>query len=164
MLYTPGVAIDASLTYSRDFLCLDYPASWSVRQNRLIGLTDFCPSSDLSGAYPAGIALMTLPETGMDHEALLRTGMFFLVRDLDAPTVDRLGERRVGHLDWYHLVVQGRALVSPGGRNCLHVTKRVALSRPGPGVVTLALYGPTEMTELLVPAFEQLLQSVRIVR
>jgi hypothetical protein len=163
MFYTPGVAIDASLTYVRNFLRLDYPASWTVRENRLIGLTDFCPSSDLSGAYPAGIALMTLPETGMDHEALLRTGMFFLVRDIDAPTVDRLGERHVGHLNWYHLVVQGRAPGSSGGKNCLHVTKRVAISRPGPGVVTLALYGPTEMTELLGPAFEQLQQSVRIV-
>jgi hypothetical protein len=164
MHYTPSVAIDSFLTYTRDFLHLDYPASWSVRENRLVGLTDFCPSSHLSGAYPAGIALMTLPETGMDHEAMLRTGIFFLVRDLDAPTVDRLGEQHIGYLDWYHLIVQGRALASPEGRTYLHVTKRVALSRPGPGIVALALYGPTETIELLDPAFEQLQQSVRIVR
>jgi hypothetical protein len=40
----------------------------------------------------------------------------------------------------------------------------VALSRPGPGVLVLALYGPTETIELLLPDFEMLLRSVDIVQ
>jgi hypothetical protein len=152
------------MTYARDYFQLDYPAAWSVRENRLVGLTDFSPPDDGAGSYPPGIALMSLPETGMSLETLLRTGIFFLLRDLDAPSVERLGQQRAGALDWCCLSVQGRATALPGGGPHLHVTKRVALSRPGPGVLVLALYGPTETIEALVPDFEQMQQSARIIR
>jgi hypothetical protein len=158
------MAIGEFVTYERDFLRLYYPLSWTVRENRLVGLTEFCPPVDSPGSYPAGIALMTLPETGMALEPLLRTGIFFLVRDLDAPTVERLGEQRIGGLDWYRLLVQGRATALPGGGPHLHVTKQVALSRPGPGVLVLALYGPSEKIEPLIPDFETVQRSVQIRR
>ena len=151
-------------TYARDFFELDYPAAWSVRENRLVGLTDFCPPDDGAGSYPPGIALMTVPETGMSLEAILRTGIFFLIRDLGTPAVERLDDQPLGDMTWHHLVVQGRAAVLPGGGSHLHVTKRVALSRPGPGVLVLALYGPTETIESLAPDFERLQQSIRILR
>lgn len=158
------MAIGEFITYARDYLRLAYPASWTVRENRLVGLTDFCPAVDSAGSYPVGIALMTLPETGMALEPLLRSGIFFLVRDLDAPAVERLGEQRNGDLDWHRLVVQGRATALPGGGPHLHVTKHVALSRPGPGVLVLALYGPSESIERLIPDFEAMQQSVQITR
>jgi hypothetical protein len=90
-------------------------------------------------------------------------GIFLLLRDLDTPSVQRLGEQRAGELAWYRLFAQGRASAWPGGGPHLHVTKHVALSRPGPGVLVLALYGPTETIELLLPDFEMLLRSVDIV-
>lgn len=158
------MTIGEYVTYTRDFFRLDYPATWYVRENRLVGLTDFCPPDDGPGSYPPGIALMTVPETGMSLETLLRTGIFFLMRDLDAPSVEHLGEQTSGDLTWRHLSVQGRAAVLPGAGSHLHVTKRVALSRPGPSVLALALYGPTETIESLVPDFERLRQSVRLVR
>ena len=158
------MAIGEFVTYARDFFRLAYPASWSVHENRLVGLTDFWSPQDGAGSYPAGIALMTLPETGTPLDQLLRTGIFLLMRDLDAPTVQRLGERRAGDLEWYRLFVQGRASAWPGGGPHLHVTKHVALSRPGPGVLVLALYGPTETIEPLLPEFEMLLRSVDIVQ
>ena len=158
------MAIGEYVTYARDFLRLDYPGSWSVRENRLVGLTDFRPTADGGGSYPAGIALMLLPETNVELETLLRTGTFFLIRDLDAPSVERLGQQRAGALDWHRLSVQGRATALPGGGPRLHVTKHVAVSRPGPGVVVLALYGPSETIEPLVPDFEMLQRSARIDR
>lgn len=158
------MAIGEFVTYARDFFRLDYPSAWSVRENRLVGLTDFGLSDDRAGAYPPGIALMTLPETGMPLEQLLRSGIFFLMRDLDAPAVEHLGERREGDLQWYRLQVQGRATALPGGGSHLHVTKHVALCRPGPGVLALALYGPTETIEPLMADFEMLQRSVRIAR
>jgi hypothetical protein len=157
------MAIGEFVTYARDFFRLAYPATWSVHENRLVGLTDFCAPSDGARSYPAGIALMTLPETGMPLEQLLRMGIFLLLRDLDTPSVQRLGEQRAGDLAWYRLCAQGRASALPGGGPHLHVTKHVALSRPGPGVLVLALYGPTETIELLLPDFEMLLRSVDIV-
>jgi hypothetical protein len=158
------MAIGEFVTYARDFFRLAYPATWSVHENRLVGLTDFWPPHDGAGSYPAGIALMTLPETGISLDQLLRTGIFLLMRDLDAPSVQRLGAHHEGALEWYRLFVQGRASALPGGGPHLHITKHVALSRPGPGVLVLALYGPTETIEPLMPDFEMLLRSIDIVQ
>src|SRR5579884_2019877 len=80
--YTPAMAVGEFVTYERDFFRLDYPAAWSVRENRLLGVTDFHLPDERAGSYPPGIALMTLPETGMPLEQLLRSGIFFLMRDL----------------------------------------------------------------------------------
>lgn len=158
------MAIGEFVTYARDFFRLAYPATWSVHENRLVGLTDFWPPHDGAGSYPAGIALMTLPETGISLDQLLRTGIFLLMRDLDAPSVQRLAAHHEGDLEWYRLLVQGRASALPGGGPHLHITKHVALSRPGPGVLVFALYGPTETIEPLMPDFEMLLRSVDIVQ
>ena len=157
------MTIGEAVTYERDFFRLDFPGAWTVRENRLVGLTDFCPRDD-GGSYPAGIGLMTVPETGMSLEMLLRTGLFFLTRDLDSPSVERLGDRHEGELPWHRLRVQGRATALPGGGPHLHVTKHVAVSRPGPGVIVLALYGPTETIEPLMRDFEVLQRSVHVIR
>lgn len=157
------MAVGEFVTYARDFFRLDHPAAWSVRENRLLGLTDFGLRDDRAGSYPPGIALMTLPETGMPLEQLLRSGIFFLMRDLDSPSVERLSDSDVDGVAWYHLRVQGRATALPGGGPSLHVTKHVALCRPGSGVLVLALYGPTETIEPLMPDFETLQRSVRII-
>lgn len=158
------MAVGEFVTYERDFFRLDYPSAWSVRENRLLGVTDFHLPDDRAGSYPPGIALMTLPETGMPLEQLLRSGIFFLMRDLDAPAVERLDDQQVESITWYRLRVQGRATALPGGGPTLHVTKHVALCRPGPGVLALALYGPTETIEPLMADFEAVQRSVHIVR
>ncbi len=158
------MAIGEFLTYARDFLRLDYPSSWTIRENRLVGLTDFTLPIPSAGSYPVGISLMTLPETGMALEPLLRSGTFFLMRDLDGPTVERHDSLTSGELEWHCLTVRGRAAALPGAGQHLHITKHVAVSRAGPGVLVLALYGPSEAIEPLQTEFAALRQSVRIVR
>ena len=151
-------------TYARDYFRLEYPVDWVVRENRLVGLTDFCPPGNHGASYPPGIALITIPETGMPLDVLLRTGLFFLTRDLDSPAVERMGELQEGRLAWYHLNVRGRSIPLPRETVRVHVVKRVALCRPGPGVLALALYGPLESIEPLQPAFDALRRSLEIVR
>lgn len=158
------MAVGEFVTYARDFFRLDYPADWTVHENRLVGITDFSPPGDDASAYAAGIALMTIPETGMSLEALLRTGLFFLTRDLTALSVEHIGERPDGEIEWYHLCVRGRAALRSGEAPRLHVTKHVVLCRPGPGVLAFALHGPTERIELLEGAFASLRRSVQIMR
>lgn len=155
------MAVGEFLTYTRDFFRLAYPADWTVHENRLVGMTVFAPPDDGS-AYAAGVALMTLPETGVSLETLLRTGLFFLTRDLAGPAVEHVGEQREGDMAWYHLFVRGRAAVQSGEAPLLHVTKHVTLCRPGPGVLALALHGPTERIEVLEGTFASLRRSVQI--
>ncbi len=163
--------------YGRDFFRLSYPAGWSVRETPL-GLTEFRPSGAVGGSspsYPSGIALITIAETGMPLEPLLRTGLYFITRDLRSPAIARLGEHHApgdddgDGLSWYRLLVRGRAAsTQPHGDGAAaappDVVKHVALSRPGPGVLVLALYGPSSGIDALGDVFEALLHSVRIVR
>jgi len=169
------------VSYQRDFFRLSYPMGWSVRETPL-GLTEFRPADAAGGSsapYPSGIALITIAETGMALEPLLRTGLYFITRDLRSPAIERLGEQRApgddgddddgDGLSWYRLLVRGRAAsMQPHGAgeapSSLDVVKRVALSRPGPGVLVLALYGPSSGIDVLGAVFESLLRSVRIVR
>ena len=167
------MAVGEHLTYSRDFFRLDYPAEWAVRENRPVGVTEFYHPAAHTAAYPPGVALMTIPETGMALEPLLRTGLFFLTRDLQTPTIERLGEQREDEdgLTWHRVLVRGRA---PAPRADLRgdmpaplyldIVKRVALARPGPGVLVLALFGPAGAIAPLDSAFEALRRSVRIGR
>lgn len=156
------MAVGECLTYARGFFRLAYPAEWTVRENRLVGITDFSPPADTASAYAAGIALVTIPETGTPLEELLRPGIFLLTRDLANLSVEHLGQQREGALEWYHLLVRGRSAVLPGEAPHLHVTKHVALCRPGPGVLTLALHGPTERIEVLEETFTAMRRSVQI--
>jgi len=108
-----------------------------------VGVTEFC--------LPTGIAVMTLPETCLALDVLLRTVLFFLTHDLRQPTIDRLDAQRAQNLTWRHLVVQGLvpaplvpAPHGPGGTRAgkpLAIVKRVALTRPGPAILVLALFG-----------------------
>ena len=159
------MAVGEHVTYARGFFRLDYPAEWFVRENRPVGVTEFYHPAARTAAYPAGVALMTLPETGMALEPLLRTGLFFLTRDMQGPIIERLGEQREGDFAWYRLLVRGRAPL-PGaddGRAYLDIVKRVALVRPGPGVLVLALFGPADAIAPLDGAFETLRRSVRLI-
>jgi hypothetical protein len=171
------MAVGEHLTYARDFFRLDYPAEWLVRENRPVGVTEFyhpAAHTGHTGVYPPGVALMTLPETGMDLELLLRTGVFFLTRDLQGPTVERLGEQPGDggdELTWRRLLVRGRAPVArtgtggvPGVPIYHDIVKRVALARPGPGVLVLALFGLAGAIAPLDEDFETLRRSVRVTR
>ena len=160
------MAISEHVTYARDFFRLDYPAEWLVHENRPVGVTEFYHPAAHAAAYPAGVALMTIPETGMALEPLLRTGLFFLTRDMQGPIIERLGEQREGAFAWYRLLVRGRAPLSQSGAGAEHeyldIVKRVALVRPGPGVLVLALFGPADAIAPLDGAFETLRRSVRL--
>ncbi len=161
------MAVSEHLTYTRDFFRLDYPAEWFVRENRPVGVTEFYHPAAHAAAYPAGVALMTLPETGMALEPLLRTGLFFLTRDMQGPVIERLGEQREDDFAWCRLLVRGRAPLPRGGgagagHEYLDIVKRVALVRPGPGVLVLALFGPADAIAPLDGAFETLRRSVRL--
>ena len=168
------MAVGEHLTYARDFLRLDYPAEWLVRENRPVGVTEFYHPAAHAHAYPPGVALMTLPETGMALEPLLRTGVFFLTRDLHGPSIERLGEQQDDELTWHRVLVRGRAprpalaagATSPPVTAPAHVdiVKRAALTRPGPGVLVLALFGPADAIAPLDGAFETLRRSVRVIR
>ncbi len=159
------MAVNDYVTYTRDFFRLDYPAEWLVRENRPVGVTEFYHPAAHAAVYPAGVALMTLPETGMALELLLRTGLFFLTRDMQGPVIERLGEQREDDVAWYRLLVRGRAPL-PRGSDAVHeyldIVKRVALVRPGPGVLVLALFGPADAIAPLDGAFETLRRSVRL--
>ena len=112
----------------------------------------------------------------MALEPLLRTGVFFLTRDLHGPTIERLGEQQDDDLTWHRMLVRGRvpgpvhateagaasAPVTAPAR--LDIVKRVALARPGPGVLVLALFGPADALAPLDGVFEDVRRSVRIVR
>jgi len=165
------MAVGEHLTYARDFFRLDYPAEWIVRENRPVGVTEFYHPAAHAAAYAPGVALMTLPETGMALDLLLRTGLFFLTRDLQCPTIERLGEQQEDELTWRRVLVRGRVPAPHGvtamaGTGCsapaLDIVKRVALARPGPGVLVLALFGPADAMAPLDGAFETLRRSVRI--
>jgi len=167
------MAVGEHLTYALDFFRLDYPVEWIVRENRPVGVTEFYHPAAHAAAYPPGVALMTLPETGMALELLLRTGLFFLTRDLQGPTIERLGEQREDELTWRRVLVrghvpapQGATVVADTGRSApaLDIVKRVALARPGPGVLVLALFGPIDAIMPLDGAFETLRRSVRVTR
>jgi hypothetical protein len=160
------MAVSDYVTYARDFFRLDYPAEWLVRENRPVGVTEFYHPAAHAAAYPAGVALMTLPETGMALEPLLRTGLFFLTRDMQGPIIERLGEQREDGFAWYRLLVRGHAPLPRSGAVTAHeyldIVKRVALVRPGPGVLVLALFGPADAIAPLDGAFETLRRSVRL--
>ncbi len=168
------MAVSEHLTYTRDFLRLDYPVEWIVRENRPVGVTEFYHPVAHTAAYPPGVALMTIPETGMALESLLRTGVFFLTRDLHGPTIERLGEQQDNDLTWHRVLVRGRApgpaaragVTGPPATMPAHldIVKRVALARPGPGVLVLALFGPADALAPLEGVFEDVRRSVRIVR
>jgi len=162
------MAIAAFTKYARDYFHLSYPTGWTVRENRPVGLTEFWPP-DEPGARPAppyhpGIALITLAETGMALDPLLRTGLYFITRDLRTPSVERTGVQGDGPLAWTRLLVRGQA-ASPSlgvdGRR-IDVVKRVAVSRPGPGVLVLALFGMADDIKPLEGAFDAVLASVEV--
>lgn len=157
------MAVGEPATYARAFFRLDYPAGWRVRENALLGMTEFHVSAADPNAYEPGIALITIPETGMDLDPLLRTGLFLITRDLDNPSIDRLAAQPLGALTWHRLLVRGYAPPLSARPSRVPIVKQVALSRPGPGVLVLALHGPADEIAPLEPAFETLLRSVRLV-
>lgn len=150
-----------------DVFHLDRPAGWTVRACRSVGVTEFYHPTAPGATYPPGIAVMTLPETGLALDVLLRTGLFFLTHDLRQPTIERLGEQREQRLTWCRLVVQGR-VPAPLGRGgtpageSLAIVKRVALTRPGPAILVLALFGAPDAITPLDAAFEGLRRSVYV--
>src|SRR5579875_1441392 len=108
------MAVGEHLTYERDSFRLDYPAEWVVHENRPVGVTEFYRPGAHAAAYPAGVALMTIPETGMALAPLIRTGLFFLTRDLHGPTIERLDDQQGDELTWLRLLIRGRAPLPPG--------------------------------------------------
>ena len=159
------MAVGEHLTYQRDSFRFDYPAEWIVHENRPVGVTEFYHPGARAAAYPPCVALMTIPETGMALAPLLRTGLFFLTRDLHSPTIKRLGDQQEDELTWYRLLVRGRAPLPVGSTpEYLDVVKHVALARPGSRVLVLALFGAADETAPFEGAFEALRRSVRVVR
>jgi len=158
------MAVGEYIPYARDFFRLAYPAGWTVRENRPVGMTHFAPRGADVDPYPSGIALITLPETGMALEPLIRTGLFLITRDLSAPSIERTGEQREGGLEWSRILVRGRAMAANRVSAPLDVTKHVALARPGPGVLVLELYGPAASVGTLEETFESVRRSVETVR
>lgn len=164
------MAVGEFTTYARDYFHLSYPAGWTVRENRPIGLTEFWPHDALSVKptlpYPPGIALITLAETGMALDPLLRTGLYFITRDLRAPSIERTGTQDGGLLTWTRLLIRGHVTLSSSGNGerRIDVVKRVALCRPGPGVLVLALFGTADDISPLEGAFDAVLASVEVDR
>ena len=161
------MAIGEDRPSARDVFHLDRPAGWTVRACRSVGVTEFYPPTAHVAAYPPGIAMMTLPETGLALEVLLRTGLFFLTHDLRQPTIERLDVQREQDLTWHRLVVRGRVLVPFGGSETragepLAIVKRVALTRPGSAILVLALFGAPAAIAPLDAAFEGLRRAVDV--
>ncbi len=162
------MAVGEFTRYARDYFHLSYPTGWTVRENRPVGLTEFWPPSASSGSpappYRPGIALITLAETGMALDPLLRTGLYFITRDLRTPAVERTGVQGDGPLAWTRLLVRGQAAPSSlgGGDRRIDVVKRVAVSRPGPSVLVLALFGMADDIKPLEGTFDAVLASVEV--
>lgn len=152
-----------SSLYVRDPFHLDLPAGWTPRDAGPLGVTYICPPIDDDIWYPSGIALMTLPETGMPLESLLRTGVFLITRDLENVAIQKATDQGEAPLRWERLLVHGR-LPAPDATDglSLKVEKRVAVTRPGESILVLALYGETTRIARLEETFETLRRSVRL--
>ena len=153
------MSIGESLPYTREFFHLEYPAEWTVREQQPLGEAYFSKLSPSMEPYREGIALISLPATTMPIDKLVRTGLFFITRDLDHLSVEHTDGIRDGSLAWHTVIVRGKAQSESG---LVDVKKFVVLSPTENGVIVLAAYGTERGMEAIRPTFDTMRRSVSL--